>query len=133
MRGQDCQAPYTEQQAARAPPQAINTAQNAVMHEDRNPQTPVQRKPTSYVYKQRTLRVGPERPAPVFNNSYGNQPATSTSAASLHPAKQRRSPMTLDTHRDPSLDPHDSPNITATAVTKPSPRNPSLNQYLAIR
>jgi len=23
------------------------------------------------IYKQRTFRVGPERPAPVFNNSYG--------------------------------------------------------------
>jgi len=110
----------------------INTAQNAVLHEVRNPQTPVQPKPTSYVYK-RTFRAGTERPAPVFNNSYGNQPATSTSAASLHPAKQRRSRMTLDTHRDPSHDPHGSPNITATAVTKPSPRIPSLNQHPATR
>jgi len=41
--------------------------------------------------------------------------------------------MTLDTHRDPSLDPHGSPNIMVTAVTKPSPRIPSLNQYRAIR
>jgi hypothetical protein len=41
--------------------------------------------------------------------------------------------MTLDTHRDLSLDPHDSPNIMATAVTKPSPRIPSLNQHLATR
>jgi len=50
LRSQDCQAAYTEQQAAWTPPQVINTAQNAILHEEFcNPPTPVQRIPTSYV------------------------------------------------------------------------------------
>ena len=84
-----CQAAYTEQQAARAPPQVINTAQNVILHEVRNPQTPVQRKPTSYVYKQRTFRVGSEHLAPdlttvtVTNRRHPHQRRLSTQLNSV--------------------------------------------------